>query len=74
MLEGEQTTTDSGGGGTTATSTGGDSTTTVALDSSVTGKRISAGAFHTCAVLEDKSVTCWGAKGSGQATEPISLR
>jgi cysteine-rich repeat protein len=27
---------------------------------------ISAGAYHTCVLLDDKSVHCWGANGSGQ--------
>jgi alpha-tubulin suppressor-like RCC1 family protein len=31
-----------------------------------TARAIAAGSFHTCAILDDSSVRCWGENGSGQ--------
>jgi hypothetical protein len=43
-----------------------DSVTPVNLGSNRTAKAISAGNEHTCAVLDDDSVRCWGYGGFGQ--------
>ena len=32
-----------------------------------------AGGLHTCGVMADGSVACWGSHGSGRATTPRSL-
>ncbi len=44
----------------------GDALPTVALGSGRTAVQISAGNGHTCAILDDGSVKCWGANGAGQ--------
>ena len=36
-------------------------------------KQISAGAFHSCALLENDSVQCWGFDGLGRSTPPSDL-
>ena len=38
----------------------------VELGTGRTAKMIAAGASHTCALLDDNTVKCWGANGSGQ--------
>ncbi|AKT37187.1 uncharacterized protein CMC5_013170 [Chondromyces crocatus] len=44
----------------------GDLLPTVDLGTGRTAKAISAGAFHTCVVLDDDSVKCWGVNSRGQ--------
>jgi alpha-tubulin suppressor-like RCC1 family protein len=44
----------------------GDSLTIVDLGSGGTAKAITAGNQHTCAILDNSSVKCWGANASGQ--------
>jgi alpha-tubulin suppressor-like RCC1 family protein len=44
----------------------GDNLTIVDLGSGRTAKAIAAGNQHTCAILDNSSVKCWGANGSGQ--------
>jgi alpha-tubulin suppressor-like RCC1 family protein len=44
----------------------GDVLPTVAVGHSRTVTAVAAGAFHTCALLDDSSVKCWGANISGQ--------
>ncbi|EYF02576.1 RCC1 domain-containing protein [Chondromyces apiculatus] len=39
---------------------------TVDLGTGHTAKAIAVGGFHTCAILDDDSVKCWGANGRGQ--------
>ena len=36
------------------------------LEEGQTAKQIAAGGFHTCAILNDNSVKCWGYNGNGQ--------
>ena len=54
----------------------GDNLRTVDLGASLTAKSISCGSFHTCAVLSDDSVKCWGTNdygtlGLGSSAGPI---
>lgn len=44
----------------------GDALATVNLGTSRVARQVSAGHDHTCAVLDDWSVKCWGANGEGQ--------
>ena len=44
----------------------GDSLPAVALGTGRTAVAVAAGGFHACALLDDGSVKCWGAGGSGQ--------
>jgi alpha-tubulin suppressor-like RCC1 family protein len=44
----------------------GDHLATVDLGSSHTAKAISASDYHTCAILDDGSVKCWGRNNAGQ--------
>jgi alpha-tubulin suppressor-like RCC1 family protein len=44
----------------------GPTTSPVALGAGKTAKRIVAGAYHTCALLNDNSVKCWGSGQKGQ--------
>jgi cysteine-rich repeat protein len=44
----------------------GDGLPAVDLGSGRTAVAISAGGYHTCAILDDGSVKCWGLNGSGQ--------
>ena len=60
-----------GNGGVTAypglyLNTMGDSLAPVALGSGRTARAVEAGDFHTCAVLDDGSVKCWGDGGNGR--------
>ena len=41
-------------------------TQTSSLGTDRTAVAISAGKYHTCAILDDRSVSCWGANGFGQ--------
>ena len=52
-----------GGGTTTERNT---PTQTSSLGTDRTAVVITAGAFHTCAILDDGSVSCWGNNGDGQ--------
>ena len=49
-----------------AASTMGDSLPAVALGNGKTAKALAAGQWHTCALLGDDTVKCWGGNGSGQ--------
>ena len=51
------------GGGTTTSRS---SPTTVNLGTDRTAKMVSLGGGHTCAILDDDSLKCWGNNGSGQ--------
>jgi alpha-tubulin suppressor-like RCC1 family protein len=42
------------------------SSTPIAVDGELRFQQISAGGLHTCGVLTDGRVVCWGANGSGQ--------
>ena len=44
----------------------GDSLTAVDLGSGITAKVIVAGGSHTCAILDNSSIKCWGANATGQ--------
>ena len=44
----------------------GDSLTAVDLGSGRTAKVIVAGGSHTCAILDNSSIKCWGANATGQ--------
>ena len=44
----------------------GDALPTVSLGSGRTAKAVATGAAHTCALLDDDSVKCWGANDDGQ--------
>jgi alpha-tubulin suppressor-like RCC1 family protein len=44
----------------------GDSLTAINLGSGITAKSIVAGGSHTCALLDDNSVKCWGEAAKGQ--------
>ncbi|GEN13214.1 Alpha-tubulin suppressor [Myxococcus fulvus] len=44
----------------------GDALPVVSLGAGRTAKAVVAGEFHTCALLDDDSVKCWGNNGSGQ--------
>ncbi|MFM8529029.1 MAG: fibronectin type III domain-containing protein, partial [Ilumatobacteraceae bacterium] len=44
----------------------GDNLPAVSLGTGRTAVAISAGRYHTCAVLDDRSVKCWGRNSSGQ--------
>lgn len=44
----------------------GDALPAVALGAGRTARRISAGGYHTCAILDDGSVKCWGHNEEGQ--------
>jgi alpha-tubulin suppressor-like RCC1 family protein len=44
----------------------GDNLRTVNLGTNKTAEAIAAGEVHTCAILNDGSVKCWGFNGSGQ--------
>lgn len=44
----------------------GDSLPAVSLGSGRTSRRLSGGGGHTCALLDDSSVKCWGLNGRGQ--------
>ena len=44
----------------------GDSLATVDLGTGRTAKSLSAGIFHTCAILDNNAVKCWGRNGFGQ--------
>ena len=44
----------------------GDSLPAVDLGSGITARSISAGGSHTCAVLDNSSIKCWGLNDSGQ--------
>ena len=41
-------------------------TQTSSLGTGRTAVAISSGSYHTCAILDDGSVSCWGANGNGQ--------
>ena len=45
----------------------GDALPVVDLGTGRTAKQVSAGGYHTCAVLDDDSIRCWGWNGWGQA-------
>jgi hypothetical protein len=34
-------------------------------------EQVSSGDFHSCGVLKDKSLKCWGTPGNGQILPPI---
>ena len=40
--------------------------TKVLLPSGRTATAIEAGAYHTCAILDDNSINCWGQNNNGQ--------
>jgi len=44
----------------------GDNLTAVDLGTGRTAKSLSAGIYHTCAILDNNSVKCWGRNGFGQ--------
>ena len=44
----------------------GDNLTAVDLGAGRTAVAIAAGQEHTCALLDDATVKCWGVNGSGQ--------
>ena len=44
----------------------GDSLPAVSLGSGQTAVALTAGRFHTCALLDNSSVKCWGYNGDGQ--------
>jgi alpha-tubulin suppressor-like RCC1 family protein len=44
----------------------GDSLPAVDLGSGITAKAIATGKHHTCAILDNASIKCWGANASGQ--------
>jgi alpha-tubulin suppressor-like RCC1 family protein len=44
----------------------GDSLPAVDLGSGITAKAIAAGGNHTCAILDNESIKCWGKNASGQ--------
>ena len=44
----------------------GDNLTAVDLGTNRTAKSLSAGIYHTCAILDNNSVKCWGRNGFGQ--------
>ena len=54
---------------------------TINLGSSRTADSVSAGIYHTCAVLDDGSIKCWGLNNEGQLgdgstttrTTPVSV-
>lgn len=54
------------GNGTSTGQYSPDTTTQVALGTGRTAKYIAAGDSHTCALLDDNTVKCWGYNGSGQ--------
>ena len=54
------------GYGDTTQRTSPEATLVVALGSGRTAKMVSAGESHTCAVLDDDTLKCWGANGDGQ--------
>ena len=39
----------------------------------VIGRAPDAGEYHSCALLEDGSVTCWGDNAAGQSSAPTQL-
>ena len=39
---------------------------TIGLESGVTARAVSAGGAHSCAILNDGKVVCWGSNGNGQ--------
>ena len=43
-----------------------EATAVVDLGSGRTAKMVSAGAYHTCAILDDDTLKCWGNNGNGQ--------
>ena len=44
----------------------GDNLPTVDLGTGKTAKKIAGGGWHTCAILNDDTVKCWGYGGNGQ--------
>jgi alpha-tubulin suppressor-like RCC1 family protein/uncharacterized ParB-like nuclease family protein len=52
-----------GNGNNTSTNTPGN---TINLGTGRTATAITAGTFHTCAILDNSQITCWGNNGSGQ--------
>ncbi|MEO8363584.1 MAG: hypothetical protein ABI570_04280, partial [Ilumatobacteraceae bacterium] len=52
----------------------GDALATVPLGTGRTARAIVAGAAHTCAILDDNSLKCWGNGGSGRRGSSSTLR
>jgi hypothetical protein len=72
---GEPASTDPGSSG--SASSGDDGTETAATDESESGsgeestyQSVSAGAYHTCAIRSDGTLSCWGEDYFGQASPP----
>jgi alpha-tubulin suppressor-like RCC1 family protein len=49
----------------------GDNLPAIALGTNRTAITIAAGGSHTCAILDDESLKCWGANGNGELGQGI---